>query len=378
MSMAAESDAPHGDDTRAGLLLAAATVAALAVANSPWRVEYAAILHTVIAGLSLIHWVNDGLMALFFLLVGLEVKRELVAGALRTPASRVLPGAAAVAGMIVPALLYLAVVGGNPAAVRGWAVPAATDIAFALAVLAALGKRVPPALRVFLTAIAIIDDLGAIVIIGVAYTAAIHFVALAAAVAGVAVLAGLNRAGVRTLVPYLLVGALVWVAVLASGVHATLAGVAVALTIPLGDARSGTSPLLRLEHALAPVIGYAILPIFAFANAGIPLGGDSIRAIAAPVPLAIIVALVVGKQLGVFGATWLLVRLRFAVLPAATSWRQLYGVALLCGIGFTMSLFIASLAFGEGSAADTMAKTGILIGSLVAAMAGFAVLRTAR
>jgi NhaA family Na+:H+ antiporter len=382
MTAGPEDDyAPKASPTAAaGLLLVGATVAALVVANSPLAALYHATLSRPVAGLATIHWINDGLMALFFLLVGLEIKRELVVGGLSTAASRILPGAAAIAGMAVPALVYFALTRGDPAAQRGWAIPAATDIAFALAVLAVLGDRIPPALRVFLTAVAIIDDLGAIVVIGLFYTAQIHLALLAAAAAGLAVLIAFNRAGVRNVIPYLLVGAGVWTAVHDSGVHATLAGVAVALTIPLRDRAGdvGGGPLDRLEHALTPVIGFFVVPLFGFANAGVGLDRTVFARVAAPVPLAIIAALVIGKQTGVFGSVWLLARLGLATPPAGTTWRQVHGAALLCGIGFTMSLFIAALAFGEGSANDTMAKLGILIGSLVSAVAGYVALRTAR
>jgi NhaA family Na+:H+ antiporter len=371
---------PPQSSTISGMLLGGATLAALAVANSPLGPGYTAVLHTSFAGLSAIHWINDGLMALFFLLVGLEIKRELLVGSLATRASRILPGAAAIAGMAAPALCYVALAYRDPTARAGWAIPAATDIAFALAVLGTLGNRVPPALRVFLTAVAIVDDLGAIVVIGLFYTAQLHVALLAAAVAGLAVLVAFNRAGVRSLVPYLLVGAGVWVAVHGSGVHATLAGVAVAFTIPLRD-RAGEAagaPLARLEHALVPLIAFVVVPVFGFANAGIRFEPTIGTQLTAPIPLAIAAALVVGKQAGVFGTVWLLARLRLVPPPAGTSWRQIYGGALLCGIGFTMSLFISALAFGEGSANDTMAKLGILIGSLISATAGYAVLRTAR
>ena len=264
---------PSSPTAAAGLLLVGATLAALVVANSPLAALYQTALQRPIAGLAAIHWIDDGLMALFFLLVGLEIKRELIAGSLATAASRLLPGAAALAGMAVPALCYVALTRGD-AVQRGWAIPAATDIAFVLAVLAVLGDRIPPALRVFLTAVAIIDDVGAIVVIGVFYTAQIHLALLAAAAAGIVVLIAFNRAGVRSLVPYLLVGAGVWIAVHDSGVHATLAGVAVALTIPLRDRTGATAgaPLDRLEHALTPVIGFFVVPLFGFANAGIGLG----------------------------------------------------------------------------------------------------------
>ncbi|MBC7496095.1 MAG: Na+/H+ antiporter NhaA [Sphingomonadaceae bacterium] len=363
-----------------GLLLAAATLGALIIANSAAAPLYHALLARPVAGLATLAWINDGLMALFFLLVGLEIKRELLIGALSTPASRLLPGAAAFAGMVVPALCYVALTSGDASARHGWAIPAATDIAFALAVVAALGRRVPPALRVFLTAVAVIDDLGAIIVIGVFYTASIHVALLAAAVAGIGVLVVFNRAGVRSLAPYLLVGAGVWAAVHESGVHATLAGVAVALTIPLGNRarHRGPTPLDRLEHALAPIVGFIVVPVFGFANAGIAVDRAALTTVAAPIPMAIVVALVVGKQAGVFGAVWGLAKARLAVPPAGTTWRQVHGAALLCGIGFTMSLFIAALAFGAGSANDTMAKLGILIGSLISALAGYVVLRTAR
>lgn len=363
-----------------GLLLAAATLAALIIANSSAAPLYHRILAQPVAGLATLAWINDGLMALFFLLVGLEIKRELLVGALATSASRLLPGVAAIAGMVVPALCYVALTSGDASARHGWAIPAATDIAFALAVIAALGRRVPPALRVFLTVVAVIDDLGAIVVIGVFYTAAIHVALLAAAVAGIGVLVIFNRVGVRSLVPYLLVGAGVWAAVHESGVHATLAGVAVAFTIPLGSRarHRRLAPLDRLEHALAPIVGFIVVPVFGFANAGIAVDRAALATIGAPIPLAIVVGLVFGKQLGVFGAVWGLAKARLANPPAGTTWRQVHGAALLCGIGFTMSLFIAALAFGAGSANDTMAKLGILIGSLISALAGYTVLRTAR
>lgn len=369
-------DTSPPSSTTAGVMLLGATIAALAVANSPLAPTYGTVLHHKLGPLSVIHWINDGLMALFFLLIGLEIKREVLDGALATAASRLLPGAAAVAGMAVPALLYLGVTRGDATAMRGWAIPAATDIAFALAVLAALGSRIPPDLRVFLTAIAIVDDLGAIIVIGTFYTAHVDVVLLAAAAVGLAVLVAFNRAGVRRLVPYLLVGAGVWSAVQQSGVHATLAGVAVAFAIPLRGV-DGPGPLHRLEQALTPIVAFAIVPLFGFANAGIGFDASTTAKLISSIPLGIIVALVVGKQTGVVGMVWLLTRLGLAPLPPGTSWRQIHGAALLCGIGFTMSLFIAALAFGEGSANDTMAKLGIMIASLLSAVAGYLALRTA-
>ncbi len=360
-----------------GIVLMAAAAAALVVANSPWSVAYRAAFAFEVAHHSVLHWINDGLMALFFLLVGLELKRELTDGELSSAARRILPGVAALAGMIVPALIFVAVNVATPANLHGWAIPAATDIAFALGVLALLGPRVPGSLKLLITAIAIIDDLGAIVIIAVAYTARLDLAMLAAAAGGIALLALLNRRRVNVVWPYLLIGAGVWFAVLQSGVHATLAGVAVAFTIPLtvtrGTPEDRTSPLLRLEHALAPLVAFAVVPLFGFANAGIDLRGIAPGDALAPLPLGIALGLIVGKQLGVFGAIWALVRLGVVDRPARATWRQLWGVALLCGIGFTMSLFIAGLAFGDGGRNEA-AKLGILGGSLLAALGGWAVL----
>ncbi len=365
-------------ESAGGLLLMAAAAAALVAANSPLSDAYAHATHLPVAGSTLLHWINDGLMAVFFLLIGLEVKRELVDGELSSPRRRILPGVAAVAGMAVPAALYLAFNRGDVAALRGWAIPAATDIAFALGVLALLGKRVPASLKILLTAIAIIDDLGAIIIIAVAYTDTINLVALGAAGAGIAVLAGLNRMKVTRLAPYLLIGVGVWFAVLQSGVHATLAGVAVAFTIPMRPGADDHSPLLRLEHALAPIVAFVIVPIFGFANAGVDLRGITLAQALAPLPLGIAVALFVGKQIGVFGSVYALVKTGVVDRPADATWRQVWGVAILCGIGFTMSLFIGALAFGEGSAANDAAKMGILAGSFVAALAGWAILAGSR
>ena len=365
-----------------GYVLMGAAAAAMLVANSPLSAAYTHALHIEIAGLSLLHWINDGLMALFFLLVGLEIKREFLAGEMASWSRRILPGAAALGGMVVPALIYLAVNSGIPANRDGWAIPAATDIAFALGVLALLGSRVPTSLKLLLTAIAIIDDLGAIVIIAVAYTTHLYFAELGFAIAGIAVLAGLNRFGVKSLAPYLLIGVFVWYEVLLSGVHATLAGVAVAMTIPLGPAshaeHAAESPLLRLEHVLAPITAFVIIPIFGFANAGVDLRGMGPGAVLAPVPLGVALGLLVGKQIGVFGAIAAMVRAGVAERPDGASWRQVWGLAVLCGIGFTMSLFISALAFGEGSALDSLAKIGILAGSILSALAGYLLLARAK
>jgi NhaA family Na+:H+ antiporter len=365
-----------------GYVLMGAAAAAMLVANSPLSAAYAHALHIEFGGLSLLHWINDGLMALFFLLVGLEIKREFLAGEMSSWSRRILPGAAALGGMVVPALIYLAVNSGVPANRDGWAVPAATDIAFALGVLALLGSRIPTSLKLLLTAIAIIDDLGAIVIIAVAYTTHLDFGELGLAIAGIAVLAGLNRFGVKSLIPYLLIGCFVWYEVLLSGVHATLAGVAVAMTIPLGPASHAVhdedSPLLRLEHALAPITAFVIIPIFGFANAGVDLRGMGPGAVLAPVPLGVALGLLVGKQIGVLGAIAAMVRAGLAELPDGASWWQVWGLAILCGIGFTMSLFISALAFGEGSALDSAAKIGILSGSILSALAGYLLLARAK
>ncbi|MGI4880058.1 MAG: Na+/H+ antiporter NhaA [Janthinobacterium lividum] len=363
------------NEAASGIVLVAAAVAAMLLANSPLADDYFHLLRANLAGLSVLHWVNDGLMALFFLLVGLEIKRETIDGQLSSGARRILPCAAALAGMIVPAAIYLAIAGGDKAAARGWATPAATDIAFALGVLTILGSRIPPSLRIFLTAVAIIDDLGAIVIIALFYTTGVDFGALAAAAGGLALLLAFNRAGIRPLWPYLTIGAIVWYFVHRSGVHATLAGVAVALTIPNRAANAGeASPLHRLEHALHPFVAFGVAPIFGLANAGLSLAGISFADLAAPVPLGSLLGLVVGKQVGVFGAVWLLCRWNVAERPQGASWRQIYGVALLCGIGFTMSLFISGLAFGAGSDAADAAKLGVICASLVSALAGWLVL----
>jgi NhaA family Na+:H+ antiporter len=361
-----------------GFVLIAAAVLALIVANSPLADDYFGLLKSYLGPLSVLHWINDALMALFFLLVGLEIKREVLDGQLSTWERRALPGAAALAGMAAPALIYVAINSGDPSALRGWAIPAATDIAFALGVLALLGSRVPASLKIFLTAVAVLDDLGAIVIIALFYTDQLQLGPLIGALGGLGFLFVLNRAGVRSLIPYLLVGAGVWMAVLLSGVHATLAGVAVALTIPLrptpGRPEATDSPLHRLEHALAPCVAFAVVPIFGFANAGVSFSGLGIDDALASVPLGIALGLFLGKQLGIFGAVWAMVKLGAASLPADASWRQVYGVAILCGIGFTMSLFIGGLAFGEGTMRGDEVKIGVLAGSLLSALAGYALL----
>ncbi|SMH62734.1 Na+/H+ antiporter NhaA [Azospirillum agricola] len=365
-----------------GIVLMAATALALFVANSPAAGLYADSLDTHVGGLSLLHWINDGLMALFFLMVGLEIKRETIDGQLSTWSGRVLPGSAAIGGMIVPALVYLACNLGVDGRPSGWAIPAATDIAFALGVLSLLGPRVPMALKVFLTALAIIDDLGAVLIIAVFYTGTLDAAALSAAGLVIAALIGLNRFGVKALSPYLALGAILWFLILRSGVHATLAGVVLALTIPLRQAPAGAdgpdSPLHTLEHALAPWVTFAIVPLFGFANAGVSFAGTSAASLVQPVPLGIALGLFLGKQAGVFAATWAVIRLGWATLPPHATWRHVYGVSLLCGIGFTMSLFIGLLAFPDQPALQNDLKLGVLLGSVASALTGALLLRTAR
>jgi len=357
-----------------GIVLMFSAALALVVANSPLGTIYAETLHAYIGGLSVLHWINDALMAVFFLMVGLEIKREVVDGQLSTWSRRVLPGSAALGGMIGPAVVFLAFnmgAGGHP---NGWAIPAATDIAFALGVLSLLGSRVPMTLKVFLTALAIIDDLGAVVIIALFYTSSIDATALAGAAAVVVALVAINRFGVRNLIPYLILGAVLWFLVLQSGIHATLAGVILALTIPLKKSPTQPddmeSPLHKLEHAIQPWVTFLIVPIFGFANAGVSFAGMSIVQLADPVPLGIAAGLFVGKQIGVFAASAIVIRAGWAELPMYASWRQIYGVALLCGIGFTMSLFIGLLAFPDSQLLQDELKLGVLLGSVLSATAG--------
>jgi NhaA family Na+:H+ antiporter len=358
-----------------GVVLMAAAALALVVANSPLSESYFALLAAYVGPLSVLHWVNDALMAVFFLLVGLEIKREFVSGQLATWPQRILPGAAAAGGMAAPALIYVALNLGTPDNLRGWAIPSATDIAFALGVLALLGKRVPTSLKIFLVALAIIDDLGAVAIIAAFYTAELSGLWLSAAAVILAALAGLNRAGVTRLSLYLVLGAVLWVVVLKSGVHATLAGVALALTIPVG--RGAGSPLQRLEHALHAWVAFLVVPVFGFANAGVSFAGMSFTSLLAPVPLGIALGLFVGKQIGVFGVAWLLIKLKLAQRPEGATLVQLYGVALICGIGFTMSLFIGLLAFPTSPDLQDAVKLGVLGGSLLSALTGAVVLLAA-
>lgn len=372
-----------------GILLMAAAALAMIVANSALADSYFHFIHAVTGpeltpklGPMTVHlWINDALMAVFFLLVGLEIKREFVDGHLATWADRRLPIIAAAAGMVVPAIIYLAVAGGDPALVRGWAIPAATDIAFAIGVLALLGSRAPASLKLFLTTVAIVDDMGAVAIIALFYTAELNLSALAAAAMIWLVMMALNRFRVNALWPYLILASLLWYATLLSGVHATIAGVMAAFAIPfrrtIGAPDAEDSPLHRLEHALVKPVAFLIVPLFGFANAGVSLEGVGMLQALAPLPLGIALGLFVGKQLGIFSSVWAASKLGFAVRPKDASWLQVYGVALLCGIGFTMSLFIGGLAFTDAAQADAV-KIGVLMGSLLSAFIGALVLYVAK
>ncbi|WOE80889.1 Na+/H+ antiporter NhaA [Pseudomonas protegens] len=369
-------------EAASGLLLIAAAILALIINNSPLSWLYNGLLETpVVAQIGalkiakpLLLWINDGLMALFFLLIGLEVKREVLEGQLSKPSQIVLPGLAAIGGMLVPALIYWFLNRDNPAALNGWAIPTATDIAFALGVLALLGKRVPTSLKLFLMTLAIIDDLGAIVIIAIFYSGALSTLSLMLAAACIAALVAMNRMGVVKLGPYMIIGLILWVCVLKSGVHATLAGVTLAFCIPLRTRNAEPSPALALEHALHPWVAFGILPLFAFANAGLSLSGVTLESFTHHVPMGIAIGLLLGKTIGVFGLSWLAVKAGLTALPAGANWGQVLGVAILCGIGFTMSLFVGSLAFVPGSSEYAgMDRMGILTGSLLAALIGYAV-----
>ena len=357
-------------EAASGVLLLGVTVLALIVANSPLAQVYFDTLHVVVAGLSVHHWINDGLMALFFLLVGLEIRHELGHGALATWAGRALPGLAALGGMVAPAAIYAAF--NWDGALHGWAIPTATDIAFSLGVLAMLGSRAPASLKIFLTALAIIDDLGAVLIIAVFYGSGLSPLFLGLAAATLALLFGLNRMGVKRLSPYLLLGVVLWFFVLKSGIHATIAGVLLAFVIPSGH--GAATPAQKLEGSLTGPVAFVIVPLFAFANAGVSLAGITAATFLQPITLGVAAGLVIGKQLGIFGACWLGVKMGLARLPAGTSWTAIYGVSLLCGIGFTISLFIGALAFTD-EASVSAAKLGVLAGSLVSGVAGWLVLR---
>lgn len=361
-------------ETSGGLVLMASAALGLAIANSPLAETYTQALHTKVGGLDVLHWINDGLMAIFFLLVGLEIKREMLEGQLDTWPRRALPLIAALGGMLVPALVFMAINFEDRGNWRGWAIPTATDIAFALGVLALLGSRVPNSLKVFLTSLAIIDDLGAIVIIATFYAEHLALVALGAAALVVIALFALNRAGVTRLAPYLLLGIALWVAMLFSGIHATLAGVVLAMAIPLnGEPGHGHSLLHSMERALSPWVAFIVLPIFGFANAGVSLGATGHASLLSPLSLGISLGLFLGKQVGIFASVFIAKKTGLAALPMGASWREVYGVAILCGIGFTMSLFIGLLAFTDAER-EAVTKLAVLAGSLLSALAGTVVL----
>ncbi len=371
-------------ESSGGILLVIFAILALILANSPLSSYYTYFFQAVFTisfdgvGLSkpLVLWINDGLMAIFFLLVGLEIKREFLEGELNTKEKALLPGIAAFGGMAAPALVYAVLNWGDSIAMRGWAIPTATDIAFALGVLSLLGKRVPSSLKVFLTALAILDDLGAILIIALFYTSDLSLLSIGLATLCLAILILFNHIGIVRFTPYALVGAVMWVCVLKSGVHATLAGVAIAWTYPLRDKRKvGHSPGKVLEDTLHPWVAFLILPLFAFANAGVPFAGMTLKTLIEPIPLGIILGLFLGKQIGIFGASWVAVKLGLTRLPESSNWRAIYGVSLLCGIGFTMSLFIGSLAFaGFGDYYSAILRLGVLVGSVLSGVLGYLIL----
>ncbi len=369
-------------ESAGGVLLMVAAVLAIIVANSPFSNLYTALLDVPVEikigalhiAKPLILWINDGLMAIFFFLIGLELKRELLEGELSEPKKIILPAFAAIGGMLLPALIYASLNWNDPAALKGWAIPAATDIAFALGILAVFGKRVPIALKIFLVSLAIMDDMGAIVIIAIFYTSELSVTSLVIACASLFVLAIFNLNKLKSLTPYILVGIILWVAVLKSGVHATLAGVVLAFFIPLKtDAKDERSLSKTLEHDLHDSVSYVIIPVFAFANAGVPLDGLSINTLLEPIPLGIILGLFFGKQIGVMLFSFIAVKSGIASLPEDINWKQLYGVSLLCGVGFTMSLFIGSLAFEQGGTEAILMndRLGILAGSTLSAIVGY-------
>ncbi len=372
-------------EASAGILLMMAALLALIANNTFLSPLYGALLSTPVAvqigaleiAKPLLLWINDGLMAVFFFLVGLEIKREILEGELSSFDKAALPIFAAIGGMAAPALIYAWINWGSPETLSGWAIPAATDIAFALGILALLGSRVPVSLKVLLLAVAIIDDLGAIVIIALFYTGDLSMMALSIAAVGFAALVGLNRFGIKTITPYVLIGAIVWTAVLKSGVHATLAGVMIALTIPMrGERGSDQSPLHKLEHDLHPWVAYMVLPIFAFANAGVSFAGLSLASLVTPVTLGVALGLFFGKQIGVMALSFLAVSLKLARLPKGIGWMHVYGVACLTGVGFTMSLFIGTLAFDSADVLNQV-RLGVLMGSIASGIVGYAVLRMA-
>lgn len=374
-------------ESAGGILLGVAALLAVLVENSPLAPLYQAALHFPLGigigesfsiTMSIHHWINDALMVIFFFLVGLEIKREIQEGELSEVAQITLPAVAACGGMIVPALLYMACTSGDEMATRGWAIPAATDIAFSLGILSLLGSRVPPSLKIFLTALAIFDDVGAIAVIALFYSHDISLPAIGGAGAMLGCAVWLASRKVSLLWPYLLLGVPLWVFVFNSGIHATVAGVLLAACIPMRSVQDPEySPLKKCEHAIHPWVVYGILPLFAFANAGVTLSGLSISTILEPIPAGIVAGLFIGKQVGIFGAVALLIRSGFASMPSGASWLQLYGVSLLAGVGFTMSLFIGSLAFSSAEHA-TLVRLGVIVGSLLSGVGGYLVLRRGR
>ncbi|WP_394270681.1 Na+/H+ antiporter NhaA [Qipengyuania sp.] len=369
-------------DASAGILLILVAIAAMLAANSTLADDYHYLFHGEMFDreafkLNTLHlWINDGLMAIFFFVVGLEVKREWMEGQLASTEQRKLPVLAAIAGMAAPALVFLAVINGEGASelTRGWAIPAATDIAFAMGVMGLLGNRVPASLRLFLLTVAIVDDIGAVLVIALFYTASIKMIWLAAAVAAVGVMIAFNRMRVTSPWPFILLAVVLWFFVLNSGVHATIAGVVAALTIPMRGKDDDTM-LERMEHGLAPWSAYLVVPIFGFANAGVEIGSLGLAGILAPLPIAIAAGLFLGKQIGILAAVWAAVKVGFAQKPEGASWPEIWGVSILCGIGFTMSLFISSLAFVGNDLLIEEAKIGILMGSLLSGIVGFIILR---
>ncbi|MFT5812709.1 MAG: NhaA family Na+:H+ antiporter [Psychroserpens sp.] len=372
-------------EAASGIILMFAAAAAMIIANSPFMIYYDMLLNVPVQisvgtfeiAKPLLLWVNDGLMALFFFLVGLELKREFLEGDLSQPGQVTLPAIGAVGGMLVPALCYVAFNYNDPDAINGWAIPTATDIAFALGILSIIGSKVPLQLKVFLTSLAIFDDLGAIIVIALFYTDQLSLLSLVFAASILAILFIMNRKGVTNTAPYIFLGIVLWIVVLKSGVHATLAGVVLALFIPIKGKEGEPSPLKSLEDNLHSLVAFIILPVFAFANAGISFAGIGIEQVMAPVPLGIIVGLVVGKQLGVFGFCFIAIKLGWAQLPTNVNWRLLYGAAILCGVGFTMSLFIGSLAFEQGNGANLIFqdRLGIVIGSLISGVFGYFIIK---
>ena len=373
-------------EAASGLVLLFAAIIALFISNSNLSSIYYEVLDSYLSlgfsdfklKLSILHWINDVLMAIFFFLVSLEIKREFIQGELSNPKQALLPIIAAVGGMLVPALIYVAINYQDPTTIKGWAIPSATDIAFSLGVLSLLGKRVPISLKVFLTALAIIDDLGAIVIIAFFYSGKIQITYLLLMLVSIILLIVLNRLNVRSFVPYLIIGLFLWDFTHASGIHATISGVLLALTIPHKDKKNKNfhknSMLIKLEHAISPYVAFGIMPIFAFANAGVSLEGLSFASLLNPVPLGILCGLFFGKQFGVFIFSYLSIKFKFAEMPNNSNWMKLYGVGVLTGIGFTMSLFVGNLAFVESSEHMSGVKIGVLLGSLASTLFGYMII----